>query len=373
MLHIVGDSKSGGVTRIVMQLASGAALSGWEVDVLTTDQRFSDRLASEGIGVLRLDVFQRRSNLVKDIRDILRLSAVIRQRGYDVVHTHRPKVGVLGRLSAHLARAPHIIHTAHGFAFREESSLLFRKAVTLSERVASRWTDKVVAVSRYHARQMIDLKMAPERKVVAIPNGIIDLLPEFDAHVQRPRAVGSRRFNLVVVGRLAPQKGLEELIGALAIVKFSADRDFSLTVVGDGPLLDDLQREALHAGISENVCFLGFRDDIAQILLRADLVVLPSLREGLSIALLEAMSCARPIIASSIPGNREATDDGSAAWLVTPGSVVDLAGAVLHAMGVSESQRLELGAKARQRFLDNFLSSTMTARYLELYTAAQGS
>jgi glycosyltransferase involved in cell wall biosynthesis len=109
---------------------------------------------------------------------------------------------------------------------------------------------------------------------------------------------------ILAMARLAPDKGLEYLIAATAIL-LRSERRFQIVFAGDGPIRARLEEQARDLGVADWVTFVGFREDVSDLLAASDLVVLPSLREGLSISLLEAMAAGKPIISTSMDSHKE--------------------------------------------------------------------
>ena len=130
------------------------------------------------------------------------------------------------------------------------------------------------------------------------------------------------------MSRLAPDKGLEYLIEAAAIL-VRAGCNFRIVIAGDGPVRTRLEELARSLGVADRVAFLGFREDVSDLLAACDLVALPSLREGLSIALLEAMAAGKPIIATSIGSNREVASQAEIARLIPAADAPALCEAIL--------------------------------------------
>ncbi|MEW6458168.1 MAG: glycosyltransferase family 4 protein [Bacillota bacterium] len=369
ILHIVGDSKFGGGSVLVNRLATMAKNQGWKADVLTTDYSFQQVLRNTGIGVISLDCIWRETRPIRDLAGLFRLSAFLRDRRYTIVHTHTSKAGFIGRLAARLARLPVVVHTVHGFAFHEESSRLQLGMYGALERLAASAADRVVTVSHYHRDWALKLGIGLPEKVVAIPNGIAPERVITSGSREQARlelGLTPRDYALLSTGRLAPQKGLEFLLSAIALLEEQELPPFRLFLAGTGPLSETLEKKVQDLKIEPRVRFLGFRNDVGALLQAADMVVLPSLWEGLSIALLEAMAAGKPIVTTSIGSNLEATGGGEAAVLVPPKDSGALAEAIRGLILDSAKAEL-LGEAARKRFVEQYTEDKMLSAYLELY------
>jgi glycosyltransferase involved in cell wall biosynthesis len=367
LIHILGDSKWGGGTAVVFALAQLARDLGWQADLLTTDPQTAGHARASGFGVVDLDVIRRRIRPLTDLAGLAQLTAFLRRSGYGIVHTHTTKAGFVGRLAARFAGIPGIVHTVHGFAFHEQSPRLQILGHRLLEIGGALCCHRLVTVSRFHRRWAIDLRIAAAHRVTAIPNGIPDLVCSTprDA-VRNALGVDPGQFVVLNHGRLAPQKGLEDLLAAVPLLASSDRRRLLVLLAGDGPLRVPLAALARSLGIAGHVRFLGFRSDVAGLLGAADAVVLPSHREGLSISLLEAMAAGRPIAAASIGSMREATGDGASALLFPPGDRNAIAGAI-HRLMAEPSLASALAARAREAYLERYTLDRMIAGYRSLY------
>jgi len=371
ILHIVGDSKFGGGSVVVQQLALLAKTMGWQVDCLTTDPVFQDVLRCSGIGVVPLDVIHRPIQPINDLRGLGRLSSFLKSHRYDLVHTHSSKAGFIGRRAAWCAGVPGVIHTVHGFAFHEESSPLSVWAYSSLERMAARWCHRIVTVSSYHREWALRLGIGNHSQLVAIPNGIAEQRVLAD----RPREVVRRSWSVsddelvfLSTGRLALQKGLEYLIKAVPILTARLARRFRVVIAGEGPLKDSLNATAHQLGVQDRVLFLGFQRHMGDLLGAADLVVQPSLWEGLSIALLEAMAAGKPIVTTDIGSNCEVTQGGDGALLVPAKSPLALAEAVIRL--VEDPLKAEaLGRVGRALYSRSYTVDKMLAQYKLVYNA----
>jgi glycosyltransferase involved in cell wall biosynthesis len=368
LLHIVGESRFGGVAKIILPLSQVAQADGWQVDVLTTDSILQQAVRQHGLGLVNLDVIRREIRPLWDLGGLLRLRKFLRTESYDIVHTHTSKGGFVGRLAAWLAGVPVIVHTAHGFAFHEASPVAIRLFYSTLERIASRWCDRIVSVSEFHRNWAIRLGMCRPGKIMAIPNGIADVCRNQEvAPAELRRQLGAGRGDLLVlsIARLAEDKGLKYLIEAAAMLPHKGHR-IQIVIAGEGPAREQLERLASHLSVTDRVSFVGFREDVGDLLAACDLVILPSLREGLSISLLEAMAAGKPIIATSIGSQREVASHAEMALLVRPADALSLSEGILR-LASDRALMARLGANARAVYESSYAEKRMLQAYRQLY------
>ncbi|MCX7993752.1 MAG: glycosyltransferase, partial [Fimbriimonadales bacterium] len=285
ILHIVGDSKYGGGSYIILRLAQMATQQGWQPAVLTTDPIFQQVLGDHQIPPVRLECIWREINPLHDWQGYRRLRAYLTENRYDLVHTHTSKGGFIGRAAAWYAKTPAVVHTVHGFAFHEQSSAWAVRLYAGLERIAARWCHRIVTVSEYHLHWALQLGIGTPEQLRAIPNGIEpqrvapQIAPEA---LRRQLDIAPQTRVVLTTGRLATQKGLEYLIRAVQMLKSDNLPSFVVLIAGDGPLRESLEQQARAAGVAERVRFLGFWKAVGNLLAIADIVALPSLWEGLS-------------------------------------------------------------------------------------------
>jgi glycosyltransferase involved in cell wall biosynthesis len=323
-----------------------------------------------------------------DLRALRRLSALIGSGRYDVVHTHTAKAGVLGRLAAHRAAVPRIVHTYHGFPFHEFQSSGRRGAYVAVERRLGRVTDVALCVGNGVAVEAVRRSLiAPERirtigVAVAAPAAAAHprlasggenasggyWLPARDpqARERARRALGLPSDGPVVgvVGRLAYQKAPEDFLAALARLNRP---DVTGVWVGSGELAG---RMAELAGTqpAARLVLAGERADVPDILPAFDVFALPSRYEGLPTAIVEAMMCGVPVVASAVNAVGDVVVPGVTGLLVPPRRPDLLAGAIGHLLGSPEAAaRMAENARAvlGDRFGMSVLADALSAAYTD--------
>ena len=367
LLHIKGSAPFGGDCVLMLELGRAAQERGFEVDVLATDPHFREMIREEGLGLVDLDVIRREIRPLWDFRGLQRLTAFLARSRYDLVHTHTTKPGIVGTLAARRAGIPAVMHTVHLFPFHEETGRLTTTAYVGAERLAARWCDRIVTVSEYQRDWALRVGIGKPEQVIAIPNGVPAeraLPTRSPAEVRAELGLGEA-FMILSTGRLAEQKGLEYLIRAAALLRDDLPAA-TIVLAGDGPLRKQLSKLVSDLGLVDTVSFVGLRSDVGDLLAATDLVVLPSLWEGLSISLLEAMAAGKPVVTTTIGSNREVTNDGETAVLVPPKDPESLA-AVIRSLA-SDGERLEeLGRRGKAAQLERYTLQRMLDSYLDEY------
>ena len=366
ILHVKGSGGFGGDCVLILELGRAAQEQGFEVDILATSPRFQELIRDAGLGVVDLDVIRREIRPLWDLRGLVRLTAALRGSGYSIVHTHTSKPGVVGTRAARRAGIPAVIHTVHLFPFHEESGRLETAAYVAAQRMAARWCDRIVAVSEFQRDWALRKGVGRPEQVIAIPNGV----PAERARPEKSRddvraelGVGDS-FVLLSTGRLARQKGLEYLVRAAALLRDMPN--LRVLLAGDGPLTERLSRLVSELGLDGTVSFLGHRSDVGDLLAAADLVVLPSLWEGLSVSLLEAMAAGKPVVTTTLGSNLEVTNGGETAVLVRPKDAAGLASAIRD-LAADEHRRELLGTRGREVQRERYTVQRMIDSYLDEY------
>jgi glycosyltransferase involved in cell wall biosynthesis len=368
VLHVLGGTEFGGAIWVVQSYVEALMEHGCAVTICATADRVTDLFRRVGCEIVEIPEMVRAIDPRRDAIAVAKLARVIRRRRFDVVHTHTSKGGIVGRAAARLAGVPIVLHTAHGFAFHERSSRRSMAVYVTLERLAARWSDRIITVSEFHRQWALDLGIGSPDKVVTIHNGISRArLAVSPSRTDVRQDLGLAEDDLVIasIGRLAAGKGLEDLVAALPEVLRAQPRA-RLLLAGDGPLRQELEAQVRAADLEGSVRLPGFRQDVGDLLMAADLVAAPSLREGLSISVLEAMAMGRPIVATTIGSNRELIDDGVSGLLVPPDDAPSLTAALVSLLG-DPDRAARFGSAARARFEAGFTERTMKEAVWALY------
>jgi len=329
-----------------------------------------DRARANGVDLVIIPEMRREVHPGRDLATFLKLLACFRRERPDIVHTHSSKAGILGRMAARCAGVPVILHTIHGMAFHRHQAGAANALYILLERLAARWSDRIISVADAMTEQAVAAGVAPRRKFVTIRSGmeIEPFLAETDARERVRREFGMAADALVIgkIARLFELKGHEDVLNAAPAV-LSRFPNARLFFVGNGILRDELEEQARRLGIRDRVTFAGLvhPSRIPDMIKAMDLVVHASLREGLARVLPQALLSGCPVISYDVDGAREVVIDGETGYLVPPQSVEELTGAMIRALSDLEGARA-MAAEGRRRFADDFRAETMVRSIAEL-------
>jgi glycosyltransferase involved in cell wall biosynthesis len=275
-----------------------------------------------------------------------------------------PRASVPGAILARLARVPVIVSHEHGSAL---DGKLARRL--LDRQVVARLSTTMLAVSEWDRRNLIQREGIPAQRIVVLPNGIV--APPGDAPDVRPELdIGPGTRLIGAVGRLAPEKGYDELIHAVALLK-GQGHQITCVILGDGPYERPLQALIERLGVEAEVRLLGRRPDVWRVIAALEVAVLSSRREGSPLAVLEYMAGAAPIVATAVGGVPELIKNGVHGLLVAPGDPAALATGIARLLDDPELAAA-LGAAARARQATEFDLAVLVGRLEDLYVELLG-
>jgi glycosyltransferase involved in cell wall biosynthesis len=299
-----------------------------------------------------------------DWRCLTGLVRLLRERGVDVVHSHEFTMAVYGAAAARWLGIPHLV-TLHGgldFAAR------FRRRAAI--RWALRNSRHVVAVSEPTRVRLCEALGLPAARIEVVPNGI-RFEPGERCRVRTELGLADDEALFLAVGNLYPVKGHIVLLEALSILLDEGFSRWRLVIAGRGGEEEALRRYACEKGFADRLHLPGYRADIPDLLAAGDVYVMPSLSEGLPLALIEAMFAGAAIVATGVGGIPDVLRSGEHGLLVPPRDPLALSRA-LRTLADSPLERRRLGEMARQRAEREFGVEAMVDRYESLYGDATG-
>ena len=320
-----------------------------------------------GIPVLREPGLTRNPAPLRDLLTLRRLTRRFREARYDIVHTHTSKAGWLGRIAAHRAGVPIIVHTPHGNIFDGYFPAPVTRVFVWMERHAARRTGRIIELTPRGIEEHLAEGIGQRSQYRVIFSGI-DTQPFAEAIARRRETrdalgVPEERTLIGYVGRLEPIKGPRHFIeAAREVARLIPDARF--VVIGDGSQRDALKQQA--SALGERIQFLGMRQDIPNLMAALDILAVPSVNEGMGRVLLEAGAAAIPVVASRVGGIPDIVDDGETGLLVPPRDDAALAKAMLELASQPERRRL-MGDTARAKVVPHYSLDNMVRQIEALY------
>lgn len=365
ILHLIDSGGMYGAEWVVLSLVEQLRKHGWDAvlgcmcDLDGSVPALANHAKSKG---LPCTIFRMRRGV--SVSGLGAVKRYLRSEGVTILHSHGYKADIYNSLLRRMRVGR--ISTVHGWSKQDLG--IKGRAYRWLDLSALRAMDKVIAVSQAVESDLCDQGIRANRTVV-IPNGlpVRETDRESRDEVRAKLGLPHDALSIGCVGRLAKVKGHAYLIEAIDRLKddFPTIRLF---IAGDGPLLPDLRTMIESKGLADRVKLLGFRDDIRALLASFDIFVLPSLSEGLPIALLEAMSLGVPVVASRVGGIPEVIVDDSQGVLVSPGNPSALANAI-QMLFVDRARREALGIMGKRRVDSAFSSDAMANSYGGVYSS----
>lgn len=359
VLHVVEDLRIGGLERIIASIVTNLDKNKYDVGVwcLSEGGEIALDLIGKGISVKILGMKSYHNPL-----NIIALSQLIRRNRIKILHIHGYFAGTFGRLAAIIARVPIIIYHVHSTYYG------YKKRNILTEKILSFFTDNIVCISKAVRKFVMQVEGINEKKACLIYNGIE--APEVfnePAHINRDSfGLSKKDFVAITVASLTPNKGHHVLIHAMKTVS-RKHSNLGLLITGEGPLRNGLDEHLKELPFFSKILFAKERKEVISLLKLADVFVLPSVkREGLGIALIEAMAVGLPVIGTRLGGIPEVIQDNINGFLVTPGNHEELAAAIEKIIG-DKVIRDEMGRMGRKIYEKSFTVETMLRKIELLY------
>ncbi|MTA11448.1 MAG: glycosyltransferase [Actinobacteria bacterium] len=350
------------------------AAAGYDVVGMSAAGPHVPNLAAMGIPHVDVPGFTRSTDPLQDLRAFVQLVRLLRRMRPDILHTHNPKPGILGRIAGRLARVPLVVNTQHGLYAQPTDRWQRRLPVYAAERVAACFSHVELVQNPEDVDTLVHTLRIPARKVRLLGNGID--LDHFDPDRIDPAVRAARRAEwgvaddeavVGVVGRLVREKGIVEILDAAHRLR-TGGHPARIVVVGpaDPGKADAVDAGAVRRAADDGVVFAGERTDMPECYAAMDLFLTASWREGFPRSAMEAAAMRLPTVATDIRGNRQVVDDGVTGVLVPVRDPEGLAGGV-RALLARRDEWPSIGAAARTRAHTDFDQRTVIERTLAAY------
>lgn len=301
---------------------------GYEVDVACnfiegntcSDERVAElkqKLQDMHVRCYQIDFARNIKHLGQNMRALRQVEGLMKQNGYAFCHCHSPIGGVVARIAGHRTRTK-VIYTAHGFHFYQGAPVMNWLVYYPVEKMLSRWTDVLITIN--HEDYELAKKKFKMKKLTYVPGIGIDTQREGLSQKEKEEkrkelGIPQDAFLITNAAEFTPNKNQKTVIEAIEQLH---NPNIYFVMCGIGEKKAELEQYVKEHGLEEHIRFVGFRNDLHEILQTSDCFVLSSFREGLSVALMEAMAEGLPVVCGRIRGNVDLIKDGKGGILVSP-------------------------------------------------------
>lgn len=371
-LHLITRLSLGGPSRNTIDSVVALQRAGWPTILAAgsagAEIPILDEATHRGCRTVVLPALVRSVSPAKDLLALWQVLRLIRGEQVGLVHTHTSKAGFVGRLAAWLARVPAIVHTPHGHVFYGYHGRTVTTLFVSLERLAARLTDRMIVLTERGVEEHLARGIGRREQFRVIPSGVnVDAIRDGAPPYEMARArLGVEPETLLIagVGRFEPVKGFQTLVKALPSI-LAVVPSARVMLVGYGSLRSELEAEARALGVADRLEIPGACADAAPFLAAADLVVVPSLNEGMGRVLVEAMALGRAVVATRVGGIPAVVAEGETGTLVPPDDPSALAQAVSELLK-DPGLRQRMG-DAGVRRAEQFSLAVMESSLLNLY------
>lgn len=301
---------------------------GYEVDVACnfiegntcSDARVAElkqKLQDMHVRCYQIDFARNIKHMGQNMKALWQVEALMKQNTYEFCHCHSPIGGVVARIAGHRTRTK-VIYTAHGFHFYQGAPVMNWLVYYPVEKMLSRWTDVLITIN--HEDYKLAKKKFKMKKLTYVPGIGIDTQRECLSQKEKEEkrkelGIPQDAFLITNAAEFTPNKNQKTVIEAIEQLH---NPNIYFVMCGIGEKKAELEQYVKEHGLEEHIRFVGFRNDLHEILQTSDCFVLSSFREGLSVALMEAMAEGLPVVCGRIRGNVDLIKDGKGGILVSP-------------------------------------------------------
>ncbi|MDO8602977.1 MAG: glycosyltransferase family 4 protein [Candidatus Omnitrophota bacterium] len=380
--HVITKPELGGAQLSTLNLILNLPKDKYQISVITSPRGIlnPDFKNLENSKAYFSSFLIRQLNPILDILALIHIYLIYRSNEFKIIHTHSSKAGIVGRWAAFIynitifgsrlkAEGSRVVHTVHGWPFNDYQPFLVKRFYIFLERITATFTTKIICVSKKDIETGLKYKIAPRDKFVLIKYGIpLDRFKNSNGNgADKKRELGVNNNDPVVgmISCLKPQKSPVDYVRA-CITVYSRMPNVNFLLIGDGVLRNRCKSELKGSSLNGRFIFTGWRKDISDILDIIDIVVLTSKWEGLPIAIIEALSKGKPVVATDAGGMRELVKDGITGYITRPGDYKDTAERILSILENRDSF-LKMQREAAESIDDSFDINAMAINMDNLY------
>lgn len=303
----------------------------------------------------------------RNIRAYKQLLSLMKQEKFDIVHCNTPIGGILGRICAKKAKVPKVIYTAHGFHFYKGAPLINNLIYKNVERMLAKQTDLLITMNQEDYEAAQKFKLRKNGKVMLVHGVGMDSknyeIENFNVPEYR-KQIGVKEDDIVIIsaGDLIKRKNYEIAIKAINECK---KENIKYLICGTGPEESNLKSLAKELGINEQIQFLGYRNDIKELMNCSDIFLFTTKQEGMPRSMMEAMSAGLPCVASKIRGNVDLLEDKKGGFLNSVNKSEEFANSLL-ILANDKSKREKMG-KFNKEAIKKFDTENVKKELLNIY------
>jgi len=376
ILYLVTQSELGGAQTYVFDLVTSLQLE-YNVVIGSGEQGHKGELAKmlkeTNTDFYTVPYLQRKISPWHDFMALFQIIKLIKKIKPDIIHLNSSKISILGSLAVGIirgysfknSRPIRVIYTVHGWVFNEPMSSLKRLFYQYAEKITALFKDKLICVSQFDYDLACQYKIAPQRKLVMIHNGIkeVKFLSREEARVKLN--VDNEKFVIGSIGNLYKNKGFKYLIEATKEL-VANNSQLTTIIIGEGQGRNNLEKLIKEYNLENNIILAGRIENASELLLAFDIYVCSSVKEGLSYTIIEAMQSGLPIVATNVGGNPELIKDQETGFLIKPNDPGILASKINEIINNPDLMQ-EQSTKARIKALEEFNLETMIKKTKAVY------
>ncbi|CEQ13050.1 glycosyltransferase [Paeniclostridium sordellii] len=363
------------VTNIMKRLSEGIETQlilmdelGYDVHIAGDFRQYKGDISKIPATVKQIDL-DRSPFKLQNIKAFYQMLKLMKSENYEIVHCNTPVGGMLGRLCSYFSGIKKVIYQVHGFHFYKGASKSHNFIYENIERFLARFTDCIITINQEDFEGAKTFKLRENGEVYYVPGIGINVDKYFklnvDKHKKR-KEIGVRENSklIIMVGDLVPNKNYETALKSISKID---NKNIECIICGIGSDEQKLKKLTNELGLEDRVHFLGFRNDVIELMKASDILLFISHREGLSRALMEAMSCGTCIVASKIRGNTDLIKNNYNGYLVNQYDEVEISKSIEKL--IEDEFKLKLFSEKGKEIIINFSLDNIKKEMKRIYTS----